>query len=176
MLKNYKKYQLEWMISHGYSLDDLMNKMADIINEELTVESNAHIIIDEAFEILQDERGFVGSEIWACEDEWEQNENDDDFETNFEVAIKMLEDNPYDFNKHKDLVCLFCSEQETPFYESTLYEFHFFVERFWLEKYVLENYNVINLQEWLEEIYTSDESIYILFDGIKAGVVAGIYK
>lgn len=116
MLKNYKKYQLEWMISHGYSLDDLINKMDDMMPLK---------------QILN-------------------------------LQLKMLEDNPYDFNKYKDLVCLFCSKQETPFDESTLYEFHFFVERFWLEKYVLENYNVINLQEWLEEIYTSDESIYII--------------
>lgn len=73
-LKGYDRYQLEWMIEHGYSLEDLMKKIAEIINEELTIDMNAHIFIDEAFDILKNETGFKESEIWACEDEWEQNE------------------------------------------------------------------------------------------------------
>ena len=73
-LTGYKKYQLQWMIDHGYSLQDLMDKIAEIIDEELTVEGNPHVFIDEAFDILENETGFVESEIWACEDEWEDNE------------------------------------------------------------------------------------------------------
>lgn len=179
MLTDYQKYQLEWMIVHGYSLQDLINKLAEITNEVLTVNGNAHVFMDEAFDILEKEIGFVGAEIWACDDEWEMNENDcddDDFKTNFEIATEMLKENPYDFNKHKDFVCLFCSEQETPFDESTLYEFYFFVEKDWLQQYVLESYDLKNLQEWINEAYTSDESEDVLFDGIEDGVVVGVYK
>ena len=63
------------MIEHGYSLEDLMNRIAKIINEKLTTGGNAHLFTDEAFEILENETGFDRSEIWACEDEWNQNEN-----------------------------------------------------------------------------------------------------
>lgn len=70
MNKEYEKYKLEWMIDHGYSLEDLMNKIAEIINEELTVENNAYVFINEAFNILEKETGFNGSGIWTCEDEW----------------------------------------------------------------------------------------------------------
>lgn len=52
-----------------------MNRIAKIINEKLTTGGNAHLFTDEAFEILENETGFDRSEIWACEDEWNQNEN-----------------------------------------------------------------------------------------------------
>ena len=75
MLKGYEKYQLQWMIEHGYSLEDLIDKIANIINEELTILGNAHAFINEAFDILENEQGFNG-EIWAYEDEWGDNESE----------------------------------------------------------------------------------------------------
>ena len=78
MLTQYEKYQLEWLIDHGYSLKYLVNRLGDIINAELNVNTNAHVILDEAFEILEYEQGFKESEIWACEDEWEKLDNDKD--------------------------------------------------------------------------------------------------
>lgn len=178
-MTEYEKYKLQWMIDHNYSLNDLIKRIQHVW-EMLNAEKEKGEVIDvaQAAEIWEDERGFAESEIWVCEDEWDNNENADasDFKTNFESATEMLEEKPYNFTRHKELLCLFCSEQETPFDESTLYEFHFFVERFWLEKYVLRNYNITDLQEWIKEIYTSDESEDVLFDGIKAGVVVGVYK
>lgn len=73
MLREYEKYQLEWMIEHGYSLEDLMDKIANIINEELTIPGNAHVFINEAFDVFEKEQGFHG-EIWACEEEWTEHE------------------------------------------------------------------------------------------------------
>ena len=67
-LKGYERYQLEWMIEHGYSLRNLMEKIAVIINDELCVEENAQVFINEAFDILENETGFVESEILACKD------------------------------------------------------------------------------------------------------------
>lgn len=80
-LTDYEKYQLEWMIEHGHSLNDLLNKLAEIMNNELTVQGNPYVLLTEAFDIFQFEQGFCESEIWACEDEWKNNEaleNDED--------------------------------------------------------------------------------------------------
>lgn len=86
-LKGYERYQLEWMIEHGYSLRNLMEKIAVIINDELCVEENAQVFINEAFDILENETGFVESEIWACKDEWENEEYEDNLDkASFESA------------------------------------------------------------------------------------------
>lgn len=47
-LTDYEKYQLEWMIDHGYSLNDLLNKLAEIMNNELTVQGNPYVLLTEA--------------------------------------------------------------------------------------------------------------------------------
>lgn len=53
-MNDYEKYQLQWMIDHGYSLNDLMGRLADVMNDELNVSSNAHVLIDEAFDIFEE--------------------------------------------------------------------------------------------------------------------------
>ena len=170
-LKGYKKYQLEWMIEHGYSLEDLMDKIAEIMNEELTIDVNAHIFINEAFDILANETGFKESEIWACEDEWEDNEfEEDEDKTLYELASDELNENPYN-SRHKDLIEMVVSE-----YDDVLDQVVFYVEKEWLINYVNKNFDVYDFNEWLEGEYTSEESEPILFDGIRAGVVAGVYK
>lgn len=171
-LKGYKKYQLEWMIEHGYSLEDLMDKIAEIMNEELTIDVNAHIFINEAFDILANETGFKESEIWACEDEWVDNEfEEDDDKTLYELASDELNENPYDNSIHKDLIKMFVSE-----HDDVLDRVVFYVEKEWLINYVNKNFDVYDFNEWLEGEYTSEESEPILFDGIRAGVIAGVYK
>lgn len=59
----YQKYQLQWMIDHGHSLDDLMSELTQhqINGCEETV--------DAIFDEWEHEVGFSG-EIWACEWEW----------------------------------------------------------------------------------------------------------
>ena len=84
MNKEYEKYKLEWMIDHDYSLEDLMNKIAEIINEELTIDGNAYVFINEAFNILEKEAGFNGSGIWTCEDEWKDKD--------VPIALDILEE------------------------------------------------------------------------------------
>ena len=57
ILKDYEKYKLQWMLEHGYTLSDLLEKLAKIINEEMNVTNgNAHVYIDEAFEIFEKEQ------------------------------------------------------------------------------------------------------------------------
>lgn len=73
ILKDYEKYKLQWMLEHGYTLSDLLEKLAKIINEEMNVTNgNAHVYIDEAFEIFEKEQGFKNSKIWASKEEWEK--------------------------------------------------------------------------------------------------------
>lgn len=68
--KEYQTFKLKWMVSSGYTMEDLMNKMAEIMQEELTIEGNPHVLLDEALEILENETGFAGNEIWPCYSEW----------------------------------------------------------------------------------------------------------
>lgn len=62
----YEQYQLQWMIDHGYSLKNLM--------DELTEYQKMGDFADPVSDIFHDwekEWGF-GSEIWACEKEWQE--------------------------------------------------------------------------------------------------------
>lgn len=173
-MTKYEEYQLQWMVDHGYSLKDLMNLLAEVMNEELIVDGNAHIIIDEAFEIWEADCGFRGS-IWVCEDEWEQNEaleeDEDDYTTIFKCATEMLEEKPYLNNwKHKDLIAMSVSEH------CDEDEYIYYIEKEWLYSYVKTEFEIKDVDYWLQNEYTSDESENILFDGINAGVVTGIYR
>lgn len=67
-LKGYQKYQLEWMIEHGYSLNDFIEALENYRKETFG------LTLSELFEEWESYIGFPDSEIWACEDEWEDNE------------------------------------------------------------------------------------------------------
>ena len=74
-LKGYERYQLEWMIEHGYSLEDLMGRLTEIHNE--LADNAVSLNPKEIFNIFEYESGFKESEIWACEDEWEDNDKEE---------------------------------------------------------------------------------------------------
>ena len=61
----YQKYQLQWMIDHGYSLNDLIIEML-----EMQTDGNDGDVADLYYE-WEYSRGF-GGEIWACEEEWKE--------------------------------------------------------------------------------------------------------
>ena len=63
----YEKYKLQWMIEHGYTLTDLIKEL-NLIQEESEDSS--------VFQLFDDwEFGYgFGSEIWACYDEFMENE------------------------------------------------------------------------------------------------------
>lgn len=97
---------------------------------------------------------------------------EDEDKTLYELATEMLEIRPYlRTGFHPELFEMVVSE-----YSDVLDEVVFYVEKEWLKQYVKENYDVTDLNYWLENEYTSEESEPILFDGIRAGVVAGVYK
>lgn len=165
-LQGYERYQLEWMIEHGYSLEDLINKMDDIF-DEWYCEEGERPMPSSLFEDFE-EIGFNDSEIWVCEEEWEDNEGT----LLWDLANSMLNENPYlNYGKHKDLISVCVSE-----YNSCDGEYVFYIEKDWLHEYVKSKLGIDDVDYWLQNEYTSDESEPILLDGIKAGVVAGIYK
>ena len=81
-MTDYEKYQLQWMIDHGYSLTDLVNEIIPYANEVSSVEPHANLgyCIKEGFYDLANGRGFNG-ELWVCEEEWETNEKSLDIDS-----------------------------------------------------------------------------------------------
>lgn len=67
-MSEYEKYQLQWMIDHGYSLNDLVQELQDMQN---STEDCGRIFapISELYNEWVADIGF-SSEIWACEAEW----------------------------------------------------------------------------------------------------------
>lgn len=104
----------------------------------------------------------------ACEEEWE----DDEGTLLWDVANVMLDKKPYlNIGKHKDLIAVCVNE-----YDSIDEEYVFYIEKEWLYVFVQSEFGVHDVNDWLQNIYTSEESEKILFKGIEAGVVAGIYR
>lgn len=84
--KCYELYQLDWMMSHGYSLQSIFKILKKICcdESEFTEELNS-------IEKYLDEQGFNG-EIFACEQEFYDNEyQDKDFMKNL-LSAKMFEE------------------------------------------------------------------------------------
>lgn len=64
-MTRYQKYQLQWMIDHDKSLDDLMNSMTEYQY------SGCEGPVVDIFSEWKFNSGFNG-EIWACHGEWWQ--------------------------------------------------------------------------------------------------------
>lgn len=67
MLTNYEYYKLQWLIDHEYSLNDLINKLSEIIQQ------NPSVTLQKTYKQWESEIGFNG-EIWDCKEEWEDYE------------------------------------------------------------------------------------------------------
>lgn len=65
-ITEYQKYQLQWMIDHGFSLEDLIQEL-----DKLREESDSDMSLESIFADWEYGYGF-GSEIWVCEAEWEE--------------------------------------------------------------------------------------------------------
>lgn len=59
----YGLYQLDWMTSHGHTLQEMMDRI-DQYDEDYDCTHS------ETFKDWQAEAGFSGGEIWACKDEF----------------------------------------------------------------------------------------------------------
>ena len=76
-MKKYEMYILQWMLNHGYSLSDLIWELREFQCEDPEDSDRISMPLDELFELWVQERGF-GGEIWACYEEWLENEGAED--------------------------------------------------------------------------------------------------
>ena len=63
-MNNYEKYKLQWMIDHGYTIEDLVRELDDARQDH-----HPQASLTEVFDEWEMNSGFRGS-IWACENEW----------------------------------------------------------------------------------------------------------
>lgn len=68
-MSDYEKYQLQWLVDHGYSLKDLMAELTRLQYEDPEDAERIATPIDQLFDEWVADVGF-GSEIWACKEEW----------------------------------------------------------------------------------------------------------
>ena len=61
MLTDYERYQLEWMIEHGHSLDELMAELTYYQND-LEATRGVNLTVSEVFDAWTSDRGFVSLE------------------------------------------------------------------------------------------------------------------
>ena len=66
----YEKYKLDWMLHHGYTLEDLISELSDCMEE-----ANEDLVV--VFDVWTSDYGF-GSEIWVCFNEFIDNEYQDE--------------------------------------------------------------------------------------------------
>lgn len=75
--KKYEEYKLQWLIDHGYTLNDIINQLQELYDNPYFDEDNDSNLISNLFDMWEDEFGFPGAEIWACYDEWLKNDCED---------------------------------------------------------------------------------------------------
>lgn len=73
-LEGYERYQLEWMIAHGYSIRDLIQAMYELQYDDPEDSDYISQPVTDLFEDWESDCGFPGAEIWVCEDEWAASE------------------------------------------------------------------------------------------------------
>lgn len=61
----YERYKLEWLLAHGYTLQDVIDGIEQYRTELMTDAEEDKPDVRKIFEQWQDERGF-DSQIWAC--------------------------------------------------------------------------------------------------------------
>lgn len=64
-MTSYQKYQLQWMLARGYSLEDLVDELTSRQAED----PEGRAPVSEIFRNWERDSGF-GGEIWTCEEEW----------------------------------------------------------------------------------------------------------
>ena len=65
-MKEYEKYQLQWMIDHGHSISELIDELDRCQYD--WAENNE--TVSDIFSAWENNIGF-GGEIWSCKPEWE---------------------------------------------------------------------------------------------------------
>ena len=72
LIAEYHKYQLQWMIAHGYSLDNLIEELANLIDDEMPDElddTSGYCALMDAWGTFNNDIGF-DSNIYCNLREW----------------------------------------------------------------------------------------------------------
>lgn len=75
----YHECQLDWMIEHGHSLQELIQELTEYQFDDPEDSDRISSPISEIFTNWEQDVGF-GSEIWACRAEWEDADSQEDTE------------------------------------------------------------------------------------------------
>lgn len=88
-MKRYQEYQLEWMLEHGYSLNDLAYALIASANEALELDPKLRLsdAIEQGFDCMD-----FNGEIWAGYAEWLNNERMEESKNDLEVRPFELSD------------------------------------------------------------------------------------
>ena len=73
MVSLYEKYKTEWMLEHGITMSEFVRVLDNYRTEQEQDGAEFNSIEDVLDSFETDSNGFDG-EMWACYDEWEQNE------------------------------------------------------------------------------------------------------
>lgn len=73
-MSEYEKYQLQWMLAHGHSLRELISELTKLQCGDPEDSDQISTPVADLFAQWEQDCGF-GSEIWACEAEWEDAES-----------------------------------------------------------------------------------------------------
>lgn len=69
-ISDYEKYQLEWLIAHGYSITDLIRELDSYIRNNYTSRELNNTTLVNLFDEWETDVGFCG-EIFVCENEFQ---------------------------------------------------------------------------------------------------------
>jgi len=69
----YERFKLQWMIDHGFTLDDLIACMEDMICEDLS-DSEVRTSLPSLFADWEYGVGFAGGFVWPCFEEYLQSD------------------------------------------------------------------------------------------------------
>lgn len=72
MVNLYEKYKMEWMLAHGITMSEFI-RVLDNYRSECEQDGDEFNSIEDVLNNFEDDGSF-GGEIWACYDEWEENE------------------------------------------------------------------------------------------------------
>lgn len=93
----YEKYRLHWMLSQGFSLTDLVDRMNENYNEYAEEDTGCYTP-GNAFADMEDNTGLGASSLWVCMDEFLHAEYQD------ETFMKeLLANYPAPYTKNKAL-------------------------------------------------------------------------
>jgi hypothetical protein len=67
-MTDYQKFQLQWMIDHDHSIEELINEL-----EKAEFDRGSYETFTDVYDRWELDAGF-GGEIWPCENEWKDAE------------------------------------------------------------------------------------------------------